>query len=214
MGTFSSSRLYQIFQGTPVSASVTPTVLGMGPTGDPLLRRRLVHPDSANFDPIVYFSNPDRTFGMDNEVLLAPISEVLRALEGSLVTRFDAFTADAVITEVWIAEGTKLSAPAFLFRQLYAYLWNPPDFDPGSQEYIRWYPQDKNTKGYDIELVRLAVGSGGDPTQLYDVTEFIPAGVGSAQGDPLASLDATFANEGGGLLDRTMVQQFKIVAEV
>lgn len=214
MATLTSSRLYQIFQGTPVTATATPTILGMGPTGDPLLRRRLVHPDSANFDPIVYFSNPDRTFNIDNEVLLAPTSAVLRALEGSLVTRFESVTADAIITEIWTAEGSKLSAPAFVMRQLYAYIHNTPAFNPAAQEYIRWYPQDKNTKGYDVELLRLAVGTGSNPAQLFDVTEFIPAGAGSAQGDPLASLDATFANEGGGLLDRTMVFQFKIVGEV
>lgn len=214
MATISSSRMYQIFQGTPVTATVTPTILGMGPTGDPTLRRRLVHPDSANFDPIVYFSNPDRTFNMDNEALLAPIASVFRALDGSLVTRFESVTADAVITEVWVAEGTKLAAPVFLFRQLYAYLHNAPAFDPAAQTYITWQPQDKNAKTYNVELVRLAVGTGADPTQLYDVTEFIPKGAGSAQGDPLASLDDTFANEGGGLLDKTMTFQFKIVSEV
>ena len=31
------------------------TILGLGPTGDATLRRRLVHPDSENFEPILYF---------------------------------------------------------------------------------------------------------------------------------------------------------------
>ncbi len=214
MATIEATRLYQIFQGSPITVTATPTILGLGPAGDPTSRRRLVHPDSGSFDPIVYWSNPDRTFGMDNEVLLPAIAGVSRALSGSLVTRFDAVTADAVITEVWTAEGDKLSAPAFLFRQLYEYLKNSPAFSPTAQTYIQWSPQDRNTKTYNVELVRLAVGSGSDPTQLFDVTEFIPAGVGSAWGDPLASLDDAFANEGGGILDRTMTFSFKIVSEV
>jgi len=213
MATLSGSRLYEIFLGTPISVSVTPTILGLGPTGDATLRRLLTHPDSANHDPIVYWSNPDRTFNMDNEVLLDPLASVMRALDGSLVTRFDSVTADAVITEVWLAEGKKMSAPAFMFRQFYEYLKNPPAFSATAQKYIVWTPQDKNMKSYNVELVRLAVGSGG-PGQLYDVTEFIPPGAGSAQGDPLASLDETFASEGGGLLDKTMTLQFKLVSEV
>lgn len=214
MATISTTRLYQIFQGSPITATATPTILGLGPAGDPTSRRRLVHPDAANFDPIVYWSNPDRTFGIDNELLLPPIAGVARALDGSLVTRFDAVTADVVITEVWIAEGSKMACPVFLFRQLYEYLQNPPAFNAASQTYIQWSPQDRNAKTYNVELVRLQVGSGGDPTQLFDVTEFVPRGAGAAQGDPLAGLDDTFANEGGGLLDRTMTFTFKVVSEV
>ena len=65
-----------------------------------------------------------------------------------------------------------------------------------------------------IEPLRLTVGGGSDPTQFFDVTEFIPVGAGSAQGDPLASLDETFASEGGGLIDRAMTFRFKILSEV
>lgn len=214
MATFSGSRLFQIFQGTPVTATATPTILGLGPTGDATLKRRLVHPDASSFDPIVYFQNPDRTFGVDNEILLPPLTGVRRALTGSLVTRFEQTAPDVIVTETWTAEGGNFSVPAFMFRQLYEYIANPPAFDAVAQSYITWQPRDRNPKTYNVEMLSLRVGSGTDPTQLYDVTEFIPRGVGSAYGDPLATLDDTFANEGGGLLDRTMILQMKIVSEV
>lgn len=214
MTTINGSRMYEIFQGTPTTIDEEVTILGLGPTGDATLRRRLVHPDSANFEPILYFQNPDRTFNLDNELLRAPITAILRALEGSAVTRFEQVDADVVITEVWIGSTQKFSMPAFLFRQLYEYLLNPPAWTPGSPIYIQYSPQDKNPNTYKVELIRLVVGSGGDPSQLYDVTEFFPAGAGSAVADPLAGLDAAFANEGSGLLDKTVLFQMKIVAEV
>lgn len=214
MTTLNASRLYEIFQGTPTVVDEVVTILGLGPTGDATLRRRLVHPDAANFEPILYWSNPDRTFNLDNELLRAPLTAVLRALEGSAVTRFDQVDADVVITEVWQATNQKFSMPAFLFRQLYEYLLNPPAWTPSAPIFIQYSPQDKNPKTYNVELVRLVVGSGGDPTQLYDVTEFFPAGAGSGVADPLAGLDAAFENEGSGLLDRTVLFQMKVVSEV
>ncbi len=129
------------------------------------------------------------------------------------MTRFDQVDADVVVTEVWIGSDQKLSMPAFMFRQLYEYLVNPPDWAPSAPVYVQWQPQDKNAKTYNVELLRLVVGSGGDPSQLFDVNEWFPQGTGSAV-DPLASLDAAFALEGSGLLDRTVLFQFKIVSEV
>lgn len=216
MTTITGSRLYQIFAGAPVTVDEEVTILGLGPTGDATLRRRLVHPDSENFEPILYWSNPDRTFNLDNEVLRAPITAVLRALEGSAVTRFDELVADVIITEVWVGTEQKFSMPAFVFRQLYEYLINPPAWAPAAPVYIQYSPQDKNPKTYNVELLRLAVGSAGDPSQLFDVTEFFPVGqgAGQAQADPLESLDEAFANEGSGLLDRTVILQMKVVSEV
>lgn len=213
MTTLTASRIYEIFEGTPTTVDEEVTILGLGPTGDATARRRLVHPDSVNFEPILYFQNPDRTFNLDNEVLLAPLVNVMRALEGSATTRFESVLADAIITEVWSGSDQKFSMPGFMFRQLYEYLANPPEWSPSSPVYIQWSPQDKNAKTYNVELVRLFVGAGGDPTQLFDVTEFFPPGQGSGTADPLAVLDDAFAVEGSGLIDRTVVLQMKIVSE-
>ena len=214
MTTLIGSRLYEIFQGTPTTVDEAVTILGLGPTGDATARRRLVHPDAANFEPILYFMNPDRTLNLDNEVLRAPLTAVHRMLEGSAVSRFEQVDADILITETWQGSSQKFSMPGFMFRQLYEYLLNPPAWTPSAPVYIQYSPQDKNPNTYDVELIRLVVGSGGDPSQLYDVTEFFPPGAGAAVADPLAGLDAAFANEGSGLLDRTVLFQMKIVAEV
>lgn len=213
MTTLSGSRLYRVWLGTPTTADEGVTILGMGPTGDPLERRRLVHPDAVNFPPILYFQNPDRTFNMDNDALRAPITQVIRALSGSVVTRFDEELADVIVTEVWTGSDEKFAMPGFQFRQLYEYVINPPAWVPSNPVYVQYSPQDKNAKTFNVELLRLAVGAGGDPTQLYDVTEYFPAGQGGAY-DPLAMLDDGFAVEGSGLIDRTVVLQMKIVSEV
>lgn len=216
MTTLSASRLYQIWLGGLITEDEAVTILGLGPTGDVTARRRLVHPDAENFEPILYWSMPDRTYNLDNEVLRAPIAAVLRMLEGSVVTRFEQVDADVVITELWNGSEAEFSMPGFQFRQLYEYLVNPPAFDPAAPVYIQYSPQDKNAKTYNVELYRLAVGSGSDPTQMYDLTEFFPPGqgAGQAQVGPLASLDEAFANEGSGLLDRPVIFQMKIVNEV
>lgn len=214
MTTLTSSRLYEIFLGTPTTDDEDVTILGLGPTGDATAKHRLVHPDSENFEPILYFLNPDRVMGMDNEALHSPITAVHRALEGSLVTRFEGDMTDVIVTEVWLATDNKFSMPGFQFRQLYEYLVNTPAWVPANPIYIQYSPQSKNQKTWNVELLRLVVGSGGDPSQLFDVMEFFPGGVGSAQGDPLAYLDEAFANEGSGLLDRTVVLQMKLVSEV
>jgi len=214
MTIIAGSRLFEILQGTPTTEDEEVTILGLGPTGDATARRRLVHPDAVNFEPILYWKMPDRTFNMDNEALRAPITAVLRALAGSQVTRFDEVVADVIVTEIWMGSDTAFSMPGFQFRQLYEYLINPPAWVPAAPVYIQYSPQDRNTKTWNVELVRMALGTGGDPTQLFDLTEFFPPGVGSGQGDPLAYLDEAFLNEGSGLLDRTVVLQMKLVSEV
>lgn len=207
MTTLSGSRLYEIFLGSPTTTTSSLTLLGTGPTGDPALRRRLVHPNAA-LAPIVYWQNPDRTFNLDNEVLRAPIAELHRTLTSSALVRFAEVDADVVITEVWLASDQRFSMPGFLFRQLYEYLINPPAFDPITPSYIQWEPRDRNPKAYYVEMLRMVVGSGGDPTQLFDLTEYFPPA------GELDLLDDGFLNGGSGLVDRTVVLQFRIVAEV
>lgn len=208
MTTIAVPRLFEIFQGSATTAQEVSTILGLGPTGDATARRRLVHPEPASFAPILYFQNPDRTWNLDNDLLYAPITAVLRALDGSAVTRFEEVMADVLVTELWVGSDQKFSMPAFFFRQLYEYLLNPPTYNPANQAFIQYSPQDKNTKTWNVELIRLAVGAGTDPSQLYDINEFFP------RGSPLENLDAAFANEGSGLLDRSVMLQMKIVSEV
>ena len=213
MTTIVGSRTVQIGAGTTVTVQETATVLDLGPGGSALLRLRLVHPDPEVQAPLLYFSNPDRTINMDNEVLAAPITSVVRALTGSAVIRFDRTLADVVITEVWTASAEKYAIPAFFARQLYNYLLSPPVFNPVVPVFVQWTPQDKNAKTYNVELLALAIGSGSGGG--FDFTEFIPPGTGATQqAGPLDVVDAAFEVDGSGLVDRPVAFSFKIVSEV
>lgn len=212
MATFNAGKLYGILQGTPAQVVDTTTILGVGPTGNAALRRRLVHPDSITFPAVVYFQNPDRTINLDNEPLRAPIAQAIRTLSTSATVRFDEVVGDVVVTEIWEAGQGKFAMPGFLFRQLYDLLMNPPTFVPAAPVFIQYEPRDRNPNVYNVELLRLLVGSG-DAGALFDVTEFVPQGAGSAQ-DPLATIDDAFAQFGGGLIDRTVVLSMKIHSKV
>lgn len=208
----SSSRIYSIALGSPTIVPDTTTILGSGSQGTPGAKRRLVHPDAVNFPPISYFSNPDRTFNLDNQVLPAPTITVVQTLSGTRVVRFDGLEEDVIITEIWTAQqNSVLSMPTFFFRQLYEYWINPPDFDPDPnlQEYIQWEPRDRTDKVYDVEITRLTVGGGAQNNQLFDVSDSLRTTSGSIAG-PLDDLDASPT----GVVDRTVLLQMRIVQEV
>lgn len=210
-----SFRIYEIFQGSPVEAADSTTILGTGSAGTPGAARRLVHPDSDNIPPLSYPLNPDRTFNLDNEVLRVPFSSTVLTLSDRKLVRFEGNLADAVVTEVWIADGVKASMPTFFFRLLYEFLANPPAFDPITPDFIQWEPRDRSGKVYNVQIIDLSVGQspGGDVLQKFDVNDGIVPGGASDGGDTQHGLDA-FDDAGGGVMDRTVFLQMKVVSEV
>ncbi len=208
MATFTSHRIYEIFLGDPTVAEEEITFVPIQSSGTPNAVRGLSHPNSL-LAPIVYFCNPDRTINFDQDVLVAPITKAERMLEGSVVTRFETTENDVVITERWQGEANKFSMPTFFFRQLYEYILNPPPFSVSNQEYIQWSPNDKTTDVYNVILMRLAVGGGQENNQLYDVRDFRPVPGGNIA-SPVDFLDDATT----GLLDRSVIFQFKIVGKV
>jgi hypothetical protein len=212
-----ASREYEIFLGSPVTEDLGITFVAIESSGDPRALSRLVHPD-ASLAPIVYWSNPDRRINFDQDVLISPLTSTRRMLEGTQTVRFERTINDMVITEMWrAAEGTRLSVPTSFFRLLYEYLINPPAYSATAQTYIQWEPRDRNSKAYNIELLRLVVGGGAQSNQIYDVVDLRPEGGWNdwrgVPGDGAAPLD-NIGYTLTGALDRTMIQQFKIVSEV
>ena len=211
-----STKVYPISQGTPVTAAVGLTFIGTRSDGTRGAQRRLVHPNSS-LPPITYFSNPDRQFNMDNDALIDAQVTAFRGLEDTTLVRFDSTLSDVIITEIWTAiAGSRYSMPTFFFRQLYEYFINEPDYDPVAQEYIQYQPRDRNDFTYNIEVMRLSVGGGAQNNQLYDVADVRQKG---GLYDP--DLAATIMNSTDdlnvletGLLDRTVQFQFRLVSKV
>jgi hypothetical protein len=209
----SSTKIFRISQGTPTSAEVGIRFLGTGSAGTRRALRRLVHPNTS-LEPLVYFSNPDRTINLDNQVLPHPITQAIMALEGTKVVRFDRGEEDVIVTEVWTAGGGKLAMPTFFWRLLYEYLDNEPTYDPITPVYIQWEPRDRTDKVYNVELLSCLVGSGGE-NDFFDVLDFRPSGGiydPDHPSDAMGILD-DLTTEETGVIDMEVRLQMRIVSE-
>lgn len=210
------TRIYTIAQGNPTVAGQTLTLLGTGTAGTPGAKHVLTHP-TAGLAPLTYISNPDRILNLDNDVLVSPLITTALTLADRKVFRFEGFLADTIVTEIWIAGGTKMAMLAAQARLLYEYWINVPDFDPVSPVYVQYQPRSRNAKTYNVEIVSLSIGSGGggggDTTRQFDFTEIIPPGGVKDGGDTLEPLE-NLDDSQSGLVDRTVVLQMKIINEV
>lgn len=155
-----TSRLYQILQGTPITATPTVQLLPSGVQGTRGALRRLVHPEDSTWPAIVYYRNPDRTLNFSTDYLRHPINSLVRTASSTKLVRFEEVAEDVIVTELWEAGGG-LSLPLFVIHQLYEYLNNPPAFSATAQQYIVWEPRDETDDTYRVQVIGLQVGGGG-----------------------------------------------------
>jgi len=209
-------RIYQILQGTPVEAESSIVLLPAGESGERGSLRRLVHPDGANFPPIVYYSNPIRTFNFGTDVLRHPITNVQRTLSSSKTVRFEEVLEDVIVSEVWEPIGG-LSMPFFMFAFLYEYLNNPPALDPITPDYIIWEPRDETETRFNVEILGLQLGSG--TPGKYSVRRWRasggPFGIGVV--DPAGYIDTptdTMDVRPTSILDQAVTLTMRIISEV
>ncbi len=209
-----SSRLYTYLQGASVTAAATLQLLPSGSTGTRGALRRLVHPDSANFSPLVYYRNPDRQGNFDTDVLRTPIVSVIRTAAASRTLRFEEIESDVLVREQWLPEGG-LSMPDFMFRQLYEYYVNVPDFSATNQEYITWEPRDETTSSWKVQIIDLNVG--GNTLGTYNIRKYIAAGGPSDPLDPgplFTPTDGLDVSPGAPILDAPVTLTMRIIEEV
>jgi len=208
--TLNSQRTYQINQGIPVSSTGQVTLLPAGLTGTRGARRRLVHPDTTSFSPVLYDRNPQRTVNFDNDVLLKPAVTVVKTATSTRVVRFDELEEDVIVTEIWEAAGG-LSVPGYFFRQLYEMAVNQPAFVPSAPVYIQWEPRDRTDDVYNVEIVGFGLGG-----QAYDFRPWVSEGGPNDPNNPgtiltpTDVLDVTPAE----ILDRPITLSMRIVAKV
>lgn len=213
MGT----TLIVIQQGAAVVDEDEVTFLGIGSAGDPDACRRLVFPANVSplLAPIVYAigpqgncCNPLRTINLDNVVLPHPLTEAVRTLGTTRVIRFEEATEDVIVTEVWPGNDTEASMTTAFFREFYEYIINA-DLIPatGVLGFIQWEPRDRTDKVYNVELLSLEVGSGGDRNR-FDVIDLRDQGGGEIQ-NALDSLSPVPT----GVIDREVRLRMRIISE-
>jgi len=208
-----TSRLYQVLQGTAVTAASTVTLLPSGVQGDRSALCRLVHPDTSNFPAVVYYRNPDRRFNFSTDVLKHPITAVVRTASSSKLIRFETLDIDTVVTEVWQG-GRTLSMPLFMFHQLEEMVENPPDFDPIDQQYIIWEPRNETDDTYKVEVIGCQVG-GGNPGK-FNMRRWYAAGGPS---DPVSPGDRdtptdTMDVSPSPIIDQNVILTMRIIEKV
>lgn len=115
--------------------------------------RELHYPNNV-LAPLVYQKNPDKWINFDStELVERPVLKYTKTLEAGVLTRWSPYIQDQVIKEFWRGSGSTLSMPAYFFRRLWEFYANPPD-----EDYILWYPKDRTTAAYQIEIESLSVG--------------------------------------------------------
>lgn len=202
-------RNYQIVEGTTVSAASSVTLLPSGLTGTLGALRCLTYPGNT-FAPIIYYTNPTRTFNLNSDVLRHPIVGVSRTLDSTKVIRFEENEEDVIVSEVWENSGG-VGMPDFMFKQLYEYLLNPPPFDSLAQTYIQWCPRDESDDVFNVELIGLVLGEG-SPGQ-YSVKKFRGRG-GVAEGGAIKTPTDSLDVSPTAFLDRSVTLTLRIVNKV
>ena len=209
MAILTESKFIEIQAGAATVATTTITFLGIGSDGTYGAKRILTHP-TTSLAPITYFSNPDRTLGMDNDALFHPITNAVLTLGTTRVVRFETGVDDVIATEIWEGEDGRASMPTFFLRQLYEYLINPPAFSELTPVYIQWEPRERNARVFNVEFLSLSVGGSGE--SQFDLVDLRDLGGKFKGGTALNALDGLNATETG-LVDREVRLRMRIVSE-
>ena len=122
--------------------------------------RKLEPPPSIvtfpSLPPLIYECNPDKWSNFDLSPLKRPFTRHQTLIGGSVTQDWPGYDSDVIIEEIWDGGGDRLSMPLSMFRFLYQYYVNRPNY--GIEGYIRWSPRDLTAKRYNIVVLDLLVG--------------------------------------------------------
>lgn len=149
MTTISNSTTFTIVASTSYIAQTDLVLLPENAGTN--VRRELHYPDDV-FPPLVYPKNPDSWTGFDTEPVQAPALAVEKTLGGNKLSRWAGYVSDNAVVETWKGDAKVLSMTTDFLRRLLEYYLNPP-----ANNYVVWYPKDRTTKGYNIEIESLTV---------------------------------------------------------
>lgn len=149
MTTITASTTFTITAATSYTEQVDLVLL---PENRGTQALRELHYPNDVFPPLVYPKNPDHWTGFDTEPIKAPILASEKTLGGNNLARWKGFVGDNAVVETWEGDSKTLSMTTDFLRRLLEFYLNPP-----ADGYIVWYPKDRTTKGYTIEIESLTV---------------------------------------------------------
>jgi hypothetical protein len=115
--------------------------------------RELHYPNNVLL-PLVYAQNPDKYENFDSYPLTArPIVQSDQTIGGNTIARWLGYIGDSPVIERWQGDETKSHMYLYFLRRLWEYFANPPQTG-----YITWYPKDRTTAVYNIEIENLTAG--------------------------------------------------------
>jgi hypothetical protein len=115
---------------------------------------RQLHYPGGVFAPIIYESNPDRWENFDSAPMTArPQVKTELTIASAQVVQWPGYLPDRSVKEIWKGSENTSRMTIYMLRRLYEYYANPP-----LSGYISWYPLDRTTNGYSIQIEGLHVG--------------------------------------------------------
>lgn len=100
-----------------------------------------------------YYELPKKTYNFDVYPLFKNDTFFEKSYSSTMVSRFDKYIADTIVTETW--EAKQLSTKTGFYYELKKMC----DNDLNSDEYLIWYPKDRTDKAFIIEPISLFSGS-------------------------------------------------------
>jgi hypothetical protein len=124
--------------------------------------RELRYPSNGML-PIIYEQNPEWWDNFDTGPLTGrPMFKAEMTMADVATARWPGYVKDRPVVERWKGDDKTSHMTMTMFRSLWEYFTNPP-----SSGYIEWWPKDRTTIGYYIEIESLTVGGSGGISLNY-----------------------------------------------
>jgi hypothetical protein len=152
MTTLSSQTDFNI--DDPVEDLVTSLDLELLPENAGAKVMRELHYPGDVLAPLIYSNNPEWLENFDTGPLTArPLFKAEMTLKDVSLARWSGYVKDRPVVEHWVGDDTSSIMSLDMLRRLWEYFANPP-----ATGHITWWPKDRTTKGYNIEIESLTVG--------------------------------------------------------
>jgi len=126
-----------------------------------LAPRELHYPGNV-LPPLIYETNPDRWENFDSLPMTnRPMVKTELTIASAQIVHWLGYYPDRPIREIWRGADNRSRMTAYMLRRLYEYYVNPPETG-----YITWWPKDRTTRGFCIQIESLQVG--GQEIITYD----------------------------------------------